>query len=131
MTSLGVILSGAPIPINENLGFYQPTLLEVMELGEAQYWSLLKIWDLTKEEMMGDKVKMASSLSDFDVWMAYCFGVPDFQERVLKSVSLFLHTKIEFLPISNTIMIGEGDSLILFEQDLYEQIRGIVKSLMY
>lgn len=130
MNNLGVYLSGAPIPITEHLYFHQPSLQEVMEVGEGTYWSLLKIWDLTKEDMMGERAQLAAKMTDFDVWTAYNFGVEDFRNRVIQSVSLFLHTKIEFLPISNTIMIGEGDSLILFESDLYEKLRTITKDLL-
>lgn len=130
MSKLGTYLSGAPIAITDKIYFYQPTLQQIMEVGEATYWSLLKIWDLSKEEMMGEKASLAANLTDFDVWTAYNFGVDDFRLRVIQSVDLFLHTKIEFLPISNTIMIGEGDSLILLESDLYEKLQGIIKGLM-
>lgn len=130
MISLGILLSGAPIPITSQIHFHQPKILELVDVGESQYWGLMKIWDLNKEEMMGERAGMAQSLNDFEVWTAYAMAVEDFRNKVIQATSLFLHTKIEFLPISNTIMIGEGDSLILFDQDMYERIREIVRNIL-
>ena len=116
MISLGMLLEGGPIPVTQGTSFYQGTIRDIMTVGEENYWSLMKIWDLTTAEMIPDgAVQGIENLSDFDVWKTYALAVPDFQNRVKLSVRLFFHTKIEFLPISNTIMIGEGDSLILFE----------------
>ena len=101
-----------------------------MSIGEENYWSLLKIWDLSKNEMVPDTIQGVEDLSDFDVWQTYVFTVPDFQKRVILSTRLFFHTKIEFLPLSNTIMIGENDSLIELNNSFYMTVRSIVQAFM-
>lgn len=49
--------------------------------------------------------------------------------RLIASVDCFLHTKVEFLPISNTIMIGEKDSSTILDVNFYEAMRNICKSI--
>lgn len=128
MIKFGTILEGAPIPITGLLYFYQPKLSEIVKIGEEQYWSLLKILSLHKEEMVMPKQQhMVSSLNDFEVWLAYFATVEDFRNRVTKAIQLFLHTKIEFLPVSNTIMIGEGDSLQIFDETVYNALSTLVR----
>lgn len=130
MISLGIILEGGPIPVTSGINFYQGSIRDIMTVGEENYWGLLKIWDLTKSDMIPDTVQGAEALSDFDVWKTYALTVEDFRERVKLSVRLFFHTKIEFLPISNTIMIGENDSLVELNNSFYMLVQAIVKAVM-
>lgn len=131
MISLGMLLEGGPIPVTQGISFYQGTIRDIMTVGEENYWSLMKIWDLTTAEMIPEgAVQGIENLSDFDVWKTYALSVPDFQNRVKLSVRLFFHTKIEFLPISNTIMIGENDSLIELNNSFYMLAQSIVKAVM-
>ena len=43
MISLAKVLSGKPIPITQNISFYQPTIKEIIDMGEDLYWPLLNI----------------------------------------------------------------------------------------
>ena len=129
MISLGIILEGGPIPVTSGINFYQGSIRDIMTVGEENYWGLLKLWDLTKSDMIPDTIKGTEALSDFDVWKTYALTVEDFRERVKLSVRLFFHTKIEFLPISNTIMIGESDSPILLDEAFYYSMKEICQSI--
>lgn len=53
----------------------------------------------------------------------------DMRSRISTSVRIFLHTKIEFLPISNTIMIGEDDSPVLLDERFYFSMKEICQSI--
>ena len=129
MISLGRLMSATPIPVVGNLKFYQPNLRQVLDMGEQMYWGLLKVWDLTRKDMLEQETEESLALDDFHLWLTILHNVPDFQRRVIASIDCFLHTKIEFLPISNTIMVGESDSPILLDETFYYAMREISQSL--
>lgn len=129
MISLGRLMSATPIPVRGNIYFYQPNLREVLDMGESMYWSLLKIWDLKRRDMVPEETDETKELDDFAVWTTIVCNVPDFRRRVVASIDCFLHTKVEFLPISNTIMVGESDSPILLDAAFYYAMREISQSI--
>lgn len=129
MISLGRLMSATPIPIRGDVKFYQPTLRQVLDMGEPMYWSLLKIWDLGRKDMVPVETEETLALDDFTLWTTFVYNVPDFRNRMVASIDCFLHTKVEFLPISNTIMVGESDSPILLDAAFYYAMREISQSL--
>ena len=130
MISLSRLLSNTPIPVISGFNFHQSTIGSILDMGENMYWSLLKIWSLSREELVPEETEETAKLSDFTVWQLLVFTSPQLKTRLIASVDLFLHTKIEFLPISNTIMIGENDSQILLDETFYMSMREICKSVM-
>lgn len=67
MISLGRLLSNTPIPISNGLNFYQPVLQEIVDMGEEVYWSLLKVWNLNREELIAAETEESKALSDYDI----------------------------------------------------------------
>ena len=104
MISLGRLISATPIPVIGKIKFHQTSVGQILDMGEATYWSLIKVWDLKRIDMIPQETPESKMLTDFQVWCALITNIPDFRKRVIASVHCFLHTKIEFLPISNTIM---------------------------
>lgn len=129
MISLGRLITATPIPVVGQIKFHQSTIQEVLDMGEQMYWSMIKVWDLKRTEMIPQETEETQPLTDFQIWTMMVYNVPDFRTRVISSVQCFLHTKIEFLPISNTIMIGENDSLILLDEAFYYSMQEICQSL--
>lgn len=129
MINLGMLLEGGGIPVVTGINFYQGTIRDIMSAGEQNYWSLLKVWDLTAREMVPSNLEGLDEMSDFEVWRTYVLSVPEFQKQVQLSARLFFHTKIEFLPIINTIMIGENDSLRELDASFYYTAQMIVRSM--
>lgn len=129
MISLGRLISTEPIPVLGKIKFTQPKLLSVLTMGESMYWSLLKIWDLKRSEMIEVETPESKELSDFEIWQTLAFHVSEFQMRIRASVDYFLNTKIEFLPYSNTIMIGETDTSILLDEAFYLSMQEICQSI--
>ncbi len=43
MISLAKVLSGKPIPLIGKLQFYQPTIQEIVEIGENRYWAMTNL----------------------------------------------------------------------------------------
>ena len=122
-------MSATPIPVVNGVYFYQPNLREVLDMGEQMYWGLLKVWDLNRKDMVEQETEDSLKLDDFQLWTTIAMNVPDFKKRIEASIDCFLHTKVEFLPISNTIMVGESDSPILLNEAFYYAMREISQSL--
>ena len=122
-------MSATPIPVVNGVYFYQPNLREVLDMGEQMYWGLLKVWDLNRKDMIEQETEDSLKLDDFQLWTTIAMNVPDFKKRIEASIDCFLHTKVEFLPISNTIMVGESDSPILLNEAFYYAMREISQSL--
>lgn len=112
-----------------NIKFYQSSLREILDMGEDMYWSLLKLWDIKREDLYAFENEITKDMTDFDLWKAVMINSLDMRSRISTSVQIFLHTKIEFLPISNTIMIGEDDSPVLLDERFYLSMKEICQSI--
>ena len=121
-------MTATPIPVAKNISFHQPTMRQILNMGEGVYWSLLKIWNLSRQELIQAETPETKEMSDWEVWTNVMLYTPQLKQQLIYSVDCFLHTKIEFLPISNTIMIGEADSLVLLDESVYKSIREICQS---
>lgn len=129
MIKLGRLITNTPIPVVNNVYFYQTTVREVLDMGENMYWSLLKLWYLNRDDLISEETTETSAINDFELWKGVMMSTPEMKSRLATSVQVFLHTKIEFLPISNTIMIGEDDCPILLDEHFYFSMRNICSSL--
>lgn len=123
------LLSNTPIPILGNIKFYQPTVQQIVDMGEEMYWSMLKLWCLNRQDMLPQETEETAKLSDMEIWKLFVFHSPDMHVRLLGSVDFFLHTKIEFLPMANTIIIGEDDSAVVVDEDFYSVMKDICSVL--
>lgn len=121
-------MTATPIPVAKNISFHQPTMRQILNMGEGVYWSLLKIWNLSRQELIQAETPETKEMSDWEVWTNVMLYTPQLKQQLIYSVDCFLHTKIEFLPISNTIMIGEADSLVLLDESVYKSIQEICQS---
>ena len=123
MISLGRLMTATPIPVAKDISFYQPTMRQILNMGEESYWSLLKIWNLSRKELIQTETPETQEMSDWEIWTNVMLYTPQLKQQLICSADCFLHAKIEFLPISNTIMIGEADSLVLLDEKMYNSIQ--------
>ena len=121
-------MTATPIPVAKNISFYQPTMRQILNMGEETYWSLLKIWNLSRKELIQTETPETQEMSDWEIWTNVMLHTPQLKQQLICSADCFLHAKIEFLPISNTIMIGEADSLVLLDEKMYNSIQEISRS---
>lgn len=129
MISIGRLITNTPIPVVRDIKFYQPTIAQILDMGEEMYWSLLKVWDLTRKDLIKEETEESLKYNDFEIWKTCLFLSPPLQERVKSSVDCFLHTKIEFLPMSNTIVVGERETSTLLDETFCLVMRDISRSL--
>ena len=65
MISLGRLISPSPIPVTDNISFYQSTIDEILQMGENMYWSLLKVWDLQREDLLSEESDYSKTFDFF------------------------------------------------------------------
>ena len=128
--SLGLLLSGEPIKITSRLKFYQPTVRDVVIMGEERYNLLLKIWTVSREELIPEENDYTQERDDYTIWFEYIMSVPKMQEALEESCLVFFRKKIEFLPLTRTISIGEGETSELLDLGLYLTVKSLFSKLV-
>lgn len=128
--SLGLLLSGDPIKITSRLKFYQPTVRDVVTMGEERYNLLLRIWTVTRDELIPEENDYTQDKDDYTIWFEYIMSVPKMQEALEESCLVFFRKKIEFLPLTHTISIGEGESSELLDLGLYLTVKSLFSKLV-
>ena len=125
MISLARILSGDPIPVIGGINFYQPTLKEIVNMGEANYWGILNIWLLQRKDIIAEENEETLGVDDYTIWRTYISspGLP--REALTLSCQTLLKTKIEFFDISDTIYIGEKESGVILDETFYLLMRNL------
>lgn len=119
MISLAKVLSGKPIPVLGDIKFYQPTIQEIIDIGEGTYWASLSLWLLTREDLIIQENETTSELDDFNIWRLYVLGTPPIRKALEKSCEILLREKVEFFDISGTIYIGEKKSGVILDETFY------------
>lgn len=127
--SLGLLLSGTPIKITSRLKFYQPTVRDVVTMGEENYNLLLRIWTITRDELIPEENEYTRDKDDYTIWFEYIISVPRMREALVESCLVFFRKKIEFLPLSHTISIGEGETGELLDLGLFLTIKSLFSKL--
>lgn len=119
MISLASVLSGKPIPVTQGIGFHQPTLQEITDMGETTYWSIVNIWTLKRKDMVAEENEQTKALDDYTLWKAYLFSAPVFRQTFAISCNALLKSKVEFYDLSGTIYIGEKSSGVVLDETFY------------
>lgn len=127
--SLGLLLLDVPFTIAKNLKFYQPTVRDVVIMGEEEYSLLVKIWKLTRQELLMEESEHTKSKDDFEIWKEYIISTPSMRDALERSCLVFFHKKLEFLPISNTIYIGEAEQGLLLDLGLFLLIKSLFSKI--
>lgn len=128
--SLGLLLSGEPIKITSRLKLYQPTVRDVVSMGEEHYNLLSRIWTVSREELIPEETEYTRERDDYTIWFEYIMSVPKMQDALEESCLVFFRKKIEFLPLTHTISIGEGETSELLDLGLYLTIKSLFSKLV-
>ena len=123
MISLAKVLLGQPIPITQSIYFYQPTIREIVEMGEDDYWILLNLWTLKRKDILQQETEESKAMDDFDVWKMYIFNRQEARDLLIKSCDVFLKSKVEFFDITGTIYIGEKENGSFLDETFYLWMR--------
>lgn len=129
--TLGLLLQDTPIRITPTLKLYQPTIRDVVSMGEAHYNALMKIWTLSRDKLVPEETEYTKTLDDYEIWKEYIISIPQMLAVLEESVLVFFHKKIEFFPISRTIYIGEARDGSLLDLGLFLLIKSLFSKLDY
>lgn len=127
--SLGLLLLDVPFAVAPNLKFYQPKVRDVVIMGEEQYSLYIKIWTIPRHELVPEETEYTKSKDDFEIWKEYMISIPKMRDALETSCLVFFHKKIEFLPISNTIYIGEAENGLLLDLGLFLLIKSLFSKI--
>ena len=130
MTNLGRLLTGEPILVTGGIYFYQPTLREIVNIGEGEYWTAINLWALRRNEIVSTETEATQSKDDYELWIANIFSSPQLQIILIKSCAMLLRTKIEFFNMSSTIYIGEAASGVILDATFYLLMRELCQKLI-
>lgn len=125
MISLAKVLNGKPIPLVGKLQFYQPTIQEIVDLGENNYWAITNLWLLKRQDMIMEESDESRAMDDYSIWRVFISSNPTTRQALELSCQVFLKTKVEFFDISNTIYIGEKESGVILDETFYLLMREI------
>ena len=130
MISLAKVLQGNPIPVTKGILFYQPTLSEIVKMGEAEYWGLVNVWTLKRADMIQQENESTRELDDYTLWRACVFSAPIFRNALITSCATLLKSKVEFFDISGTIYIGERSSGVILDETFYLLMRELCSRII-
>jgi len=129
MISLAKVLIGQPILITNDIYFYQPTLKDIVEMGEGEYWSLTNLWSLKRKDMITYETDETKQMDDFEIWKMFVLSSPVVRQALTKSCLYLLKTKVEFFDISGTIYIGEKASGVILDAVFYLTMKELCQKI--
>jgi len=109
--------------VTGDIYFYQPSLREIVNMGEGAYWAITNLWTLKRDDLIEEENDTTRTLDDFELWRRYIFSSPKLRLILMQSCRVLLKTKIEFFDISGTIYIGEKASGIILDAAFYLMIK--------
>lgn len=121
------LLSGEKIKINKSLFVYQPTVRDQAYLGDEEFGSIISVWTLSRKDIVPKETDETWNLDDWDVYKQFLCYNPLAQKTFKDSVMFFIHKKVEFLKMGNSIFIGELESGIELTQELFSEIQSVIK----
>lgn len=123
MISLAKVLSGEPILVLHDIYFHQPTIQEIVDMGETTYWSITNLWTLKRRDMVAQENEMTKEMDDYTLWKMCIMGTPVFRQTLVIACKVLLKSKVEFFDISSTIYIGEKSSGVVLDETFYLLMR--------
>ena len=94
MISLAKVLSGKPIEVTKGVLFYQPTIQEITDMGEAAYWSIVNLWMLDRKDIVAQETETTIQHDDYTMWKAYIFTNPILRQSLATSCYVLLKSEI-------------------------------------
>jgi hypothetical protein len=125
--SRAYLLTGKPVKVEgTSLRVFQPTMLDIAELGEIKFGSLLGIWFIKRKDLIEKENDETWNLSDFEIMREYIIRSPDANKLFKESCLFFLHKNLEFLRVQGTIFIGELESGNELTEELFTKIKNVI-----
>lgn len=123
------LLTGEGIELNTKITIFQPTIKDIVVLGDERFGRLYSIWNLTRRDLVPTETDETWNMEDWDVYKKFIIYNIDLQKIFKDSVLFFMHKKVEFLKMQNSIFIGELESGIELTEELFSKIQSVIKQI--
>lgn len=123
------ILTGEGIELNSKITIFQPTIKDIVILGNERFGNLYTIWNLSRKDLVPEETDETWNLEDWDVYKKFIIYDLNLQKIFKDSVLFFMHKKVEFLKMQNSIFIGELESGIELTEELFSEIQSVIKQI--
>lgn len=127
--NMSYLLSGEGIKINSKITVYQPTIKDIAILGYERFGAIYTVWNLTRKDLLASETDETWNLDDFDVYKKFIIYNDELHKVFKDSILFFLHKKVEFLKMENSIFIGELESGIELTKELFSEIQSVIKQI--
>ena len=124
-----LLLCGEPIKIEKDLYVYQPTVRDEATLGDEEFGKITYVWNITRKDLIEEETDETWNLDDWEVYKKALIYNLDLQQVFKYSVLFFMHKKVEFLKMQNSIFIGELESGIELSEELFSKIQSVIKQI--
>lgn len=125
--SASLLLLGEPIRLSVGIDMFQPTVRDLTVLGMERFGSITAVWFLSRKQLLKQETDETWNMEDFDVLKKFLTYDPILRQTFCDSVLFFLHKKVEFLKMQNSIFIGELQSGIELTEELFLEIQSVVR----
>ena len=119
MISLATMLEGRPVKIKQDVFFYQPSISDIVNMGETTYWAIVNLWMLKRQDMIQQETPMTETMDDYTLWKTCIIGNKSVRRTFILSCEWLLKSKVEFFDVSGTIYIGETSSGVILDETFY------------
>ena len=123
------LLMGEGIEIESKLTIFQPTMRDIVTLGYERFGSLYSIWNLSRRDLLPEETDETWNMEDWDVYKKFMIYDLELQRIFKDSVLFFLHKKVEFLKMTNSIFIGELESGVELTEELFSKIQSVIRQI--
>lgn len=127
--NIPLLLSGERIILQRGIGIFHPTIKDISILGYERFGQLCSIWNLKRSDLLKEETDETWNLEDWDVIKKFLFFDLSLQKIFSDSVLFFLHKKVEYLKMSNSIFIGELESGIELTEELFSEIQNVIRQI--
>ena len=127
--NISKILTGEGIELNSKITIFQPTVKDIVILGDERFGNLYAIWNLSRKDLVPEETDETWNLEDWDVYKKFIIYDLNLQKIFKDSVLFFMHKKVEFLKMQNSIFIGELESGIELTEELFSEIQSVIKQI--
>ena len=82
--------------------------------------------ELSRKDLVPEETDETWNLEDWDVYKKFIIYDLNLQKIFKDSVLFFMHKKVEFLKMQNSIIIGELESGIELTEELFSEIQSVI-----
>lgn len=123
---------GAGLFINDNIQIHQPTVGEIVDMGEAEYYGMLSAFTAVPSDMIGQLYKAGirwMDLSDFELFIMLSRALP------VEATSILFGDELDFTKFQlymnkqNQMIFLEDDKGVRIDVNIYTKMADFIRNM--